>query len=78
MTRQEDLTAAGMMTELAQLPSRAEELVAWRDLGAARMMCGIPGLANTDETMYEFLDDCQAAGVPLSGSAGRSIRHAAT
>jgi alkanesulfonate monooxygenase SsuD/methylene tetrahydromethanopterin reductase-like flavin-dependent oxidoreductase (luciferase family) len=63
MARQEDLTSAGMMTNLATLPSRAEELGAWRDLGAARMMCGVPGLANTDETMYEFVEDCHAAGI---------------
>ena len=67
MARQEDLTSAGMMTDLATLPTRAEELAAWRDLGAARMMCGIPGLANTDETIYEFLEDCRAAGVGLGG-----------
>jgi Luciferase-like monooxygenase len=71
MARQEDLSSAGMMTELAKLPSRAEELVAWRDLGASRMMCGIPGLANTDETMYEFLEDCQAAGMALSAGASQ-------
>jgi len=65
MARQEDLSSAGMLTDLATLPSRAEELVAWRDLGAARMMCGIPGLANTDETMYEFVEDCHAAGIVL-------------
>jgi len=68
MARQEDLSSAGMMTDLAKLPGRAEELAAWRDLGAARMMCGIPGLAHTDETMYEFLEDCQTAGMALSSS----------
>jgi alkanesulfonate monooxygenase SsuD/methylene tetrahydromethanopterin reductase-like flavin-dependent oxidoreductase (luciferase family) len=66
MARQEDLSKAGMVTDLNQLPGRSEELIAWRDLGASRMMCGIPGLANTDETMYEFLEDCQAAGMTLS------------
>jgi alkanesulfonate monooxygenase SsuD/methylene tetrahydromethanopterin reductase-like flavin-dependent oxidoreductase (luciferase family) len=65
IARQEDLTSAGMMTDLATLPSRAEELLAWRDLAAARRMCGIPGLANTDETMYEFVDDCRTAGSDL-------------
>ena len=72
MSRQDDLRAAGMMTDLATLPSRAEEIATWRDLGVARLMCGVPGLANTDETMYEFLDDCQTAGVGLAGQAGRS------
>ena len=69
MSRQEDLRAAGMMTDLATLPSRAEEIATWRDLGVARLMCGVPGLANTDETMYEFLEDCRTAGVALAGSA---------
>ncbi len=32
-------------------------------------MCGVPGLANTDETMYEFIEDCQTAGIELAGSA---------
>ncbi len=76
MSRQEDLRAAGMMTDLATLPSRAEEIASWRDLGVARLMCGIPGLANTDETMYEFLEDCQAAGIELAGSAGRGVGQA--
>ncbi len=65
MARQEDLQTAGMMTELATLPTRAEEIATWRDLGVARLMCGIPGLANTEETMYEFVEDCQTAGVTL-------------
>jgi alkanesulfonate monooxygenase SsuD/methylene tetrahydromethanopterin reductase-like flavin-dependent oxidoreductase (luciferase family) len=72
MSRQEDLRAAGMMTDLATLPSRAEEIATWRDLGVARLMCGIPGLANTDETMYEFLEDCQLAGIELTGGAGKA------
>ncbi len=68
MSRQEDLRAAGMMTNLATLPTRAEEIATWRDLGVSRLMCGIPGLANTNETMYEFIEDCQAAGVALQGA----------
>ncbi len=69
MTRQEDLGSAGMMTDLAALPSRAEELAAWRDLSVSRLMCGVPGLANTDETLYEFVDDCRAAGIRLHEEA---------
>ena len=65
MSRQEDLRAAGIRTDLATLPTRAEEIATWRDLGVSRLMCGIPGLANTDETMYEFVEDCQTAGVAL-------------
>jgi hypothetical protein len=78
MSRQEDLTAAGMMTDLAALPTRAEEIASWRDLGVSRLMCGIPGLANTDETMYEFVEDCQTAGVALEEGAGRSTGRAAS
>ena len=74
MTRQEDLTAAGMLTDLAALPTRAEELATWRDLGVSRLTCGIPGLANTDETMYEFLEDCASAGIPLVPSTPTSQR----
>jgi alkanesulfonate monooxygenase SsuD/methylene tetrahydromethanopterin reductase-like flavin-dependent oxidoreductase (luciferase family) len=65
MTRQEDLTSAGMVTNLASLPTRADEIATWRDLGVNRLMCGSPGLANTDETMYEFVEDCRAAGAAL-------------
>jgi alkanesulfonate monooxygenase SsuD/methylene tetrahydromethanopterin reductase-like flavin-dependent oxidoreductase (luciferase family) len=78
MSRQEDLQAAGMMTDLATLPTRAEEIATWRDLGVARLMCGIPGLANTDETMYEFIEDCHTAGIVLAGSGGGGTVNAAS
>jgi alkanesulfonate monooxygenase SsuD/methylene tetrahydromethanopterin reductase-like flavin-dependent oxidoreductase (luciferase family) len=69
-------TAGHRMTTPADVPSvitvdldrvgtRAEDLAAWRDLGIARLMCGVPGLANADEPLYELLDDCRAAGLSL-------------
>jgi alkanesulfonate monooxygenase SsuD/methylene tetrahydromethanopterin reductase-like flavin-dependent oxidoreductase (luciferase family) len=66
MTRQEDMPPAGMQTDLSQLPTRVEEITAWRDAGVDRLMCGVPGLANTDETLYEFLEDLQATGISLT------------
>lgn len=47
------------------LGTRTEELVRWRELGFSRVMAGVPGLANTDETLYEFIEDLRAAGVEL-------------
>jgi len=51
--------------KFATLGTRVEELVQWRELGFSRLMAGVPGLANTDETLYEFVEDCHAAGVEL-------------
>jgi len=73
-------TAGHRMTTPADIPSvvqasldnvgtRVDDLLAWRDLGVERLMCGVPGVANTDETLYEFLDDCRAAGLVLEPAA---------
>ena len=47
------------------LPPRPELLAGFRDLGFERIVAGIPGLANTFETLDEFIEDCEAAGMPL-------------
>jgi alkanesulfonate monooxygenase SsuD/methylene tetrahydromethanopterin reductase-like flavin-dependent oxidoreductase (luciferase family) len=52
--------------KFATITTRVEELVQWRELGFSRLTAGVPGLANTDETLYEFLDDLRAAGIELS------------
>jgi alkanesulfonate monooxygenase SsuD/methylene tetrahydromethanopterin reductase-like flavin-dependent oxidoreductase (luciferase family) len=65
MTRQEDMPPAGMQTDLSQLPTRVQEIADWRAAGVDRLMCGVPGLANTDETLYEFVEDLQAVGITL-------------
>lgn len=58
--------------KMKRLPSRVEALVQWRELGFQRVMAGAPGLANTDETLYELKEDCELAGVefdiPTAGS----------
>ena len=48
---------------VAAVGTRAEELAAWRELGFDRITAGIPGLHNTDEGLYEFIEDCRTAGI---------------
>ena len=48
---------------VANVGTRAEELAAWNELGFDRCTAGIPGLHNTDEGLYEFIDDCRTAGI---------------
>ena len=38
-------------------------MAAWNELGFDRITAGIPGLHNTDEGLYEFIDDCRTAGI---------------
>jgi alkanesulfonate monooxygenase SsuD/methylene tetrahydromethanopterin reductase-like flavin-dependent oxidoreductase (luciferase family) len=49
--------------KVAAVGTRAEELAAWRELGFDRLTAGIPGLHNTDEGLYEFIEDCRTAGI---------------
>jgi alkanesulfonate monooxygenase SsuD/methylene tetrahydromethanopterin reductase-like flavin-dependent oxidoreductase (luciferase family) len=49
--------------KVAAVGTRAEELAAWRELGFDRLTAGIPGLHNTDEGLYEFMEDCRTAGI---------------
>lgn len=49
--------------KVAAVGTRAEELAQWRELGFHRLTAGIPGLHNTDEGLYEFIDDCRTAGI---------------
>ena len=48
---------------VANVGTRAEELAEWNALGFDRCTAGIPGLHNTDEGLYEFIDDCRTAGI---------------
>jgi alkanesulfonate monooxygenase SsuD/methylene tetrahydromethanopterin reductase-like flavin-dependent oxidoreductase (luciferase family) len=52
--------------EATELPSRAEALVTWREQGLARIVAGVPGLGTADDALYEFADDCRAAGLELA------------
>jgi hypothetical protein len=49
--------------KVAAVGTRAEELARWRELGFHRITAGIPGLHNTDEGLYEFIEDCRTAGI---------------
>jgi alkanesulfonate monooxygenase SsuD/methylene tetrahydromethanopterin reductase-like flavin-dependent oxidoreductase (luciferase family) len=49
--------------KVAAVGTRAEELAQWRELGFHRITAGIPGLHNTDEGLYEFIEDCRTAGI---------------
>lgn len=60
--------------KVAAVGTRAEELAQWRELGFHRITAGIPGLHNSDEGFYEFIEDCRTAGIdffdrPVGGGA---------
>lgn len=64
MMTQEDMPSV-MSYDLANLPTRAEEIRQWREMGIDRICCGAPGLAVTDESMYELVEDLAKGGVTL-------------
>jgi hypothetical protein len=65
MMRQEDLPAI-MSFDFSTLMPRAEELGRWVELGLDRVVCGVPGLVDSDEGLYELIEDCRAAGIEMS------------
>jgi hypothetical protein len=50
------------------LGTRADELIAWRDMGIDRIVCGAAGLADTDEALDELVEDIEKAGLRLDRS----------
>jgi len=48
----------------ALLP-RAEEMARWVELAIDTVICGVPGVVDTDEGVYELIDDLRAAGIEL-------------
>ena len=48
------------------LQPRAETMAALRDLGFHRFVAGVPGLANTFETLDEFVEEAAAGGFTLA------------
>jgi hypothetical protein len=68
MMTQEDLPSV-MNFDMSKLPTRAEEIQAWREMGIDRICCGAPGIAVTDEPLYELIEDLDKAGVKLDRSA---------
>jgi alkanesulfonate monooxygenase SsuD/methylene tetrahydromethanopterin reductase-like flavin-dependent oxidoreductase (luciferase family) len=68
MMTKEDLPSI-MAFDLDSLGTRADEIAEWRDLGVDRLTCGAPGLAVTDESLYELVEDVQKAGITLTPRA---------
>ena len=62
---------------LLNIASRSEEIAGWRDIGADEIVVAVPGLHNTDETIYEAIEDIRAAGIEFPRS-GRPIREGST
>lgn len=67
----EDLPAI-MPYDLDAILPRADEMARWVELGIGTVICGVPGLADTDEGVYELLDDLRSAGVGLTPPAARA------
>ena len=65
MMTQADMPTVMDSFDISKLTSRAEEIQASREMGIDRMCCGAPGLAETDESLYELVDDLKKAGVVL-------------
>jgi hypothetical protein len=53
---------------MSQLGTRADELIAWKEMGIDRLTCGAAGLADTDEALDELVEDLAAAGITLDRS----------
>ena len=58
-----------MPASTAAAGSRAAELAAWREMGIGRIVVGAPGMADTDESLDELVEDIRAAGLTLTPPA---------
>lgn len=67
MMRPEDIPAV-MDIEVDATASRAEEIAQWRELGIDRLVCGAPGLADSDEPVFELVEHLRLAGAPLGAA----------
>ena len=67
MMKQEDLPAI-MDYDFSTILPRPEELGRWVELGLDRVICGVPGLVDTDDGLYELIDDCRAAGAEFTSA----------
>ncbi len=75
MMAQEDLPAV-MSYDLGNLTTRAEEIQAWHEMGIDQLVCGLPGAADTDESLHELVDDLAKAGVHLDRNVPGATRAA--
>jgi hypothetical protein len=55
-----------MPATLSALKTRPEEIATWRELGIDRLVMGAPGMADTDEALYELVEDLRTAGIELT------------
>lgn len=62
MMEQADV-ASVMKMNIADSDSRVEELARWSEVGVQRLMCGVPGLAATDDPLDELIEHLRLAGV---------------
>jgi hypothetical protein len=69
MMTQEDLPSVMGTFDISSLTSRVAELQRSNAIGIDRMCCGVPGLAETDESLYELVEDVKAAGIALDRGA---------
>jgi hypothetical protein len=76
MMTQADLPSVMGTFDISQLTTRVEEIQASRELGIDRMCCGAPGLAETDESLYELVEDLNKAGVTLDRTVPGATRAA--
>lgn len=65
MMTQEDVPSI-MPATLSALKTRAEEIATWKELGIGRLVMGAPGMADTDEALYELVEDLRTAGIELT------------
>lgn len=56
--------------DLSEVGNRVDELVAWRELGIDRLVCGVPGIADSDDPIHELIDHLGQAGLAPLGDAG--------
>ncbi len=68
MMTNEDIPSVMGTFDVSQLTSRVEEFQRSAEVGIDRMCCGVPGLAETDESLYELVEDLATAGVTLDRS----------
>jgi hypothetical protein len=68
LMRKEDLPAI-MPYDFDALLPRADEFAQWVELNIDGVICGVPGLVDTDEGLYELIDDLRTAGIELTPSA---------
>lgn len=65
MMEQHDVPSI-MNMSVAEAGSRVAEIAAWNELGLDRLICAAPGVADTDDSLYELVAHLESAGVALA------------